>query len=290
MADSQFILNPAKNADSVQAFLEYFHLSLQRPDLRYLEELLSHFSTLPYENISKIIKLHNHFEEKENRIRLPEELIYDHILFRLGGTCFSLTYFLQSILVHHGFRTYPVMADMRAGNNIHTVNIVILDGRKYLIDPGYLLNHPMELNPERRRLYKTEFTGVELQFDAAAEFYNLFTFDSTGKKWRYRFKDHPVPWEDYFHHWQQSFFKPGMHGISLTRLTPDGLIFVHKDFMRETTLSGKRNIKIKHNYHEAVSGVFGIDKRLIEQAQAALEENLRRERELGIFIPKKENS
>ncbi len=290
MAQNNFILDPKKNRDGVQMFREYFHLSRPETTPVFLEEILRAFSVLPYENISKIIKLNRHFSEEERRIRLPEEVISDHMSKQLGGTCFALTYFLQSILVQTGFETYPVMADMRAGENIHTATIVLWKGRSYLIDPGYLLNHPMEILPDRPRLYKTEFTGVELRFDPVTAYYHLYTFDREDLRWRYRFKNQPVAWRDFFHHWQQSFFKPGMHGISLTRLTPDGLIFVHKDFMRETSFSGKRNIKIKKNYHEAISRVFGIDKLIIEQAQAALRENLRLEREFGIFKPKKETA
>ncbi|NOY77056.1 MAG: arylamine N-acetyltransferase [Calditrichaeota bacterium] len=288
MAHGHFILDPEKNEDSVQIFRDYFRLSRPEATPDFLEEVLSAFSVLPYENISKIIKLNRHFNEDDKRIRLPEEVISDHISKKLGGTCFALTYFLQSILVQTGFKTYPVMADMRAGENIHTANIVLWKGRKFLIDPGYLLNHPMEIHSKRPRVYKTEFTGVELRFDPATDYYHLYTFDREEVRWRYRFKDQPVSWDAFFQYWQESFFKPGMHGINLTRLTPDGLIFVHNDFMRETSFSGKRNIKIKKNYHEAISRVFGIDKQIIEQAQAALSENLRLERDYGIFKPRKE--
>ena len=288
MTREDFLLNPQNNKCSVQTFREYFRLSRKEATPSYLEEILAAFSVFPYENISKIIKLNRNFVDEEKRMRLPEEVISDHISKKLGGTCFSLTYFLQSILVQSGFETYPVMAHMRAGENIHTANIVIWKGRKYLIDPGYLLNHPMEINPRHPRVYKTEFTGVELRLDPQTNFYHLYTFDRAEIRWRYRFKDYPVPWQEYFYHWQQSFFKPGMHGINLTRLTPEGLIFVHNDFMRETSFLGKRNIKIKKNYHEAISTVFGIDKQVIEQAQAALSENLRLEREFGIFKPPEE--
>ena len=290
MLQNNFILDPGKNRDRVQIFREYFRLSRPETTPVFLEEILSAFSVFPYENISKIIKLNRHFNEKEKRIRLPEEVISDHISKNLGGTCFALTYFLQSILVQTGFETYPVMADMRAGENIHTAAIILWKGQKYLIDPGYLLNRPMEITPEQPRLYKTKFAGVELCFDPATNYYHLHTFDRNEVRWRYRFRDRPVPWNEFFHHWQQSFFKPGMHGISLTRLTPDGLIFVHNHFMRETSFSGKRNIKIKKNYHEAISTVFGIDKQMIEQAQAALRENLQLEREFGIFKPRKETA
>ena len=53
--------------------------------------------------------------------------------------------------------------------------------------------------------------------------------------------------------------------------------------MRETTFQGKRNINIKKNYHATIRDVFGIDPEIIERGQAALVENLAKERALGLF-------
>ncbi len=286
LLQSQVELDPGRHAESVRAFHDYFKLKNGSPDPLFLQRILGAFARLPYENVSKIIKLNQHFDQADRRIRLPEEVMEDHVDWHLGGTCFALTYFLQAVLVQNGFMSYPVMAHMRAGENIHTANIVVFGGKKYLVDPGYLLNHPMELSTARPRFYKTPSTGVELQFDAVSGFYNVFTFDHAALKWRYRFRDEPVPWRDFLSHWQASFFRPSMHGISLTRATPEGLIFVHKNFMREVRLGEKRNVKIKENYPGVIARVFGISPELVEQAQVALDENLRLEREWGLFKPK----
>lgn len=251
-----------------------------------LREIIWRFAKIPYENISKIIKL-NKFYHDACKIRLPEEVMEDHITFRLGGTCFSLTFFLQTILTHHGFSCYPVMADMRAGRNVHCCLIVILEGIKYLVDPGYLLHQPMEINPQKPRVYWTEFSGVELRFNPETQRYNLFTFNREGVKWRYCFQDRPVPPEEFLRHWYASFGWNTMHGICLTKVTDKGLIYVHKDFMQETTFYGKRNFNIKRDYHATIQEIFGIDKQLVEQAQVALKENLARERALGLFTPHK---
>ena len=279
-------LKPQDHTDGVRAFMDYFDLPHKKPGLQFVEQILEQFSTIPYENISKIIKL-NSLWNSEAKIRFPEEIIDDHISYRLGGTCFSLTFFLQTIFAVNGFTCYPVMADMRFGRNIHCCVVVILEGDKYLLDPGYLLHRPMEIRPEISRLYRTEFNGVELRYDPDSRYYNLFTFDQKETKWRYRFQDKPASPEEFLNHWYVSFWKPTLHGILLTKVTKEGLIYVHKTFMRETTFGGKRNINIKKNYHSAIHDIFGIDPQLIEQGQAALKENLARERALGLFQPKK---
>ncbi|MFQ6113711.1 MAG: arylamine N-acetyltransferase, partial [bacterium] len=282
MKESQEItLDPTIHKDGVQYFMDFFRLRAENPALSFLQEILVHFSNIPYENISKIIKLNQAWDSRE-KIRLPEEVIDEHVAFKLGGTCFSLTFFLQTILTQNGFVCYPVMADMRAGRNIHCCLIVILDSLKYLVDPGYLLTQPMEMNPRKRRLYRTEFTGVELRFDARSQRYDLFTFNRNEMKWRYRFQDKPVLPNEFLQHWLASFTWNTMHGICLTKVMNGGLIFVHKTFMRETAFTGKRNFNIKRNYHATINEIFGIDKQLIEQAQVALNENLERERALGL--------
>ena len=56
--------------------------------------------------------------------------------------------------------------------------------------------------------------------------------------------------------------------------------------MQEISREGTKRQKIKQNYHETIRSIFGIDKELIEWAQAALTTNMSKEIELGLFIPK----
>jgi arylamine N-acetyltransferase len=278
------ILDVSQHRDGVQRFMRYFSLRSQRPDLAYLQAIIEQYMHIPYENISKIIKLNQRFKDT-HKIRLPEEIIEDHMQFHLGGTCFSLTYFLQTILTTNGFNCYPVMGDMRAGRNIHCCLVVILDNAKYLVDPGYVWSRPMEINMKKPRLYRTEFTGVELKYNEQAQAFDLFTFNRSERKWRYRFRDRPTPTLEFLQHWHDSFTKNSMHGICLTKITYNGLVYVHKQFMRETTFDGKRNINIKRSYHKTIQDIFGINKELVEQALAAIDTNMARERKLGLYVP-----
>jgi len=281
-------LLPEYHKDSVEQFTDYFHLQSGKPNLQRLQKILEKFATIPYENISKIIKLSQSWEN-ESKLRLPGEVMNDHANFHLGGTCFSLTFFLETILLHQGFKCYPVMADMKAGRNIHCAIIVFYDNKKLLVDPGYLLNTPMEMNPEKPRIYRTPTTGIELQFNHELGCFQLFTFNKDQITWRYNFLDCPCPPDEFLAHWQASFTKPSMHGICLTKIQKDGYIFIHKNFMRETTFTSKKNYNIRENYHQMIHDVFGINKQLIERAKAALDINLAKEREFGIFKPQRKN-
>lgn len=261
---------------AVKSFLDYYALRRQSPELDFLKEILHHFSNLPYENISKIIKHHQIAEIRLDKIRLPDQVIHEHMEMHLGGTCFSLTYFLQEILSDCGFICYPVMADMHSGENVHCCLIVILGEKKYLVDPGYLLTTPMEIDPKQPRLYKTESTGVELIYKKSDAKYHLYTFNNMETKWRYKFADRPTPMDEFIQHWLASFTMPTMNGICLTKISKNGYIYIRNNFMREQTLEKKKNYNLKKNYHEMVGKLFGIDKDVIEQAKAALKENLER--------------
>jgi hypothetical protein len=181
------------------------------------------------------------------------------------------------------------MGDMKAGKNIHSAIIVILDGRKYLVDPGYLLNQPMEINPEKPRLYRAEGVGIELVFNPMLDCYQLFTFNKEKKVWRYNFRDRACPRDEFMQHWEASFTRPSMHGICLTKLEKDGMIYIHKNFMRHTTFTDKKNFNIRTNYHSVIRSIFGIDEDLVEQARQALKFNLEMEKKLGLFVPRQKS-
>ncbi len=283
--NKKILLDLTAHHNGVECFLDFFKLQRKRPDLTSLQEILLHFANLPYENLSKIFKLNHHWDS-ENKIRLPEEVIEDYISNKLGGTCFSLTFFLQTILSKYGFISYPVMSDMRAGKNIHCCLIVVLGSLKYLVDPGYLLKKPMEINPEKQELINNKFAGVKLKFDQKSQSYNLFTFNNFETKWRYRFQDKPVSHDEFLRHWLASFKGNSMHRLYLTKRIDEELFFICGNFMRKTTFDGKQNFNIKNNFHEAINDVFGIDKELSEQAMTTLKMNLEKERALGLWTPK----
>jgi arylamine N-acetyltransferase len=281
------MLNPFLHTSGVTAFQKFFSVVPKNADIHYLREILSHFSKFPYENLSKIIK-HSQETEYLRKIRFPLEVMEDYSRSRLGGTCFSLTFFLETILVHAGYRCYPVMADMKWSPNSHCAVIVFIGEGKYLVDPGYLLGQPMQMTVDKPRVYDSEFTGVELIHLPESEVYEVYTFNKTETKRRYRFQDHPCAPAEFLCHWMSSFSWNSMHGLCLTRAERGKLIYIHKNFMRESTYEGRKNFNIKKDYHQRIYQAFGIEPVLVEHALAALEANMARERETGLWKPPKD--
>jgi len=287
--EKRIILDPFQHLDGVKQFMDYFDIEPQNPGLLFLQKILTHYAQVPYENVSKVLKLNRDFTSPQH-IRLPEEIIDDHIQYGLGGTCFSLTYYLQSILSIYDFHCYPVMADMKNRPNVHCALVVELDRKKYLVDPGYLLTQPMEINPDKPRLYRSPHTGVELRFDTRDERYHLYTFDRQNIKWRYTFKDRPTPADEFLQHWLASFYQGTMHGILLTRVQNDGLIYLHNNYLQISNIEGKTKKRLKENYPNIVQDLFGISADLIQEAEQAIARNMELEKKFGYFRQGKNNN
>jgi len=257
------------NVKAAELFLKQNSLKIKSPDFALLRQIVKNFSIFPYENISKIIKSRK--SEGIDRLRLPQEVYSEHREYNFGGTCFSLTYYLKSILDISGYSSYPVLADMNWGKNVHCSLVVHIDSVKYLVDPGYLLTEPMEINPLKPRVYMNEFSGVELIFRQNQNIVELFTFNRNELKWRYRFRDEPADDEMFFKAWSDSFNWKTMKGICLNKIEKKTRIYIHNHFMREENFSGKKNYKIKNNLHIVVNERFGIDKHFVEEALTNVE-------------------
>jgi arylamine N-acetyltransferase len=277
-------LDPFNHSSAVRRFFEFYQITRKPPSLPVLGEILTHFSGLPFENISKIIKLRQDYTSPE-RLRLPEEVMEDHAFFHLGGTCFALTYFLQAILCECGFLCYPFIAHIGRTPNLHCALIVLFNNRKYLVDPGYLLNLPMELHKDVSRVYRTEHTGVELAFEPQDEHFNLSTFDGTEKKRRYTFFDQPLALEEFLKFWLDSFYWPIMRGITLTRVTADGMVYINNQFVQVQNLTGKRK-GVVTDIHLLVKEAFGIAPEWVERAQEAIPEIVAWGQQFGYYRKK----
>jgi arylamine N-acetyltransferase len=277
-------LNPSGHPQAARHFLAHFGLVSRSPDRAFLERILDAFARIPYENISKILKLNHHFTTPEH-LRLPEEVVEEHIRHNFGGTCFSLSFLLHSILTQTGFINYIVMADMGRRRNVHCALITDIRGTKYLVDPGYLLTQSMELSKDKTRLYRSPQSGVEIKFDRQVESFQLYTFDQQLIKLRYTFQDRPTTMSELLQHWGASFYQGTMHGICLTQLRTDGMIYVHDNYLQIATIAGKKKRRIKDHYPEMIGEIFAIDPRWVEAAQAAIEENKQMEQQFGLYVP-----
>jgi arylamine N-acetyltransferase len=248
-------------------FMGHFGIPGGDPDLELLRSVIQSYSHIPYENLTKIIKKFTAPGSTE-RLRGPNEVIEGFIDRHTGGTCFSLTYCLGAILRGAGYECHPVMADMKR-SNIHCALVVLLKGKRYLIDPGYLLGEPVELSGTAVSV-ETSFGRVELR-PRAGERYDLFTFSGGEAKWRYRVKTVPVPRALFLRYWQESFSLPMMNSMQLTKLTESGHLYIRNHHLRLRRGEDKLNENIRSDLERRIELEFGIPADITAEVREHLE-------------------
>jgi len=250
-----------------EIFLGHFGLPSGDPGLDLLRGIVTSYSDLPYENLTKIIKKFT-ANSPDERLRGPVEVVSGYVERHTGGTCFSLTYCLGSILASAGYRCYPVMADMKRPN-IHCALVVEMNERRYLVDPGYLVGEPVELAGSPVRM-ETTFGVVEIR-PRQGERYDLFTLEGQDRKWRYTVRTTPVSHAAFMRFWQDSFALPMMNNLLLTRLTPQGHLYIKNHHLRMKGAHGKANENIRSGFESRIEADFGIPADVTAQAREYLE-------------------
>ena len=247
--------------------------------LEFLRQLAYHFAEFPYENISKIIRAAEAPTLAE-AMRLPTEVVTDHIDRNFGGTCFSLTFLFERMLKSFGFQCYKVMADMKLGRNVHCLVVVEEGGARYMVDPGYALYEIIRLPVGATTAGATAGASTQVrcphatvEVESGAEgTYDLWTEDASGKKWRYSFRDAPTSDADFETHWLESFGKPTLNNICLTRMTPRGHIYLRKDFFKFTSPTAVEKRRLAGGREQLIEQEFGIGGEWVEIAQKVLDE------------------
>jgi arylamine N-acetyltransferase len=253
----------------VSKFWERYSLDELTPDFAQLSRIAGAFSNLPYENVTKILKDARSITVRQ-KLRGTEEVLQDHLRWNTGGTCFSLCNALISILENSGFPAFIAMADMHYGSNIHCAVIVPLHGKRYLIDPGYLLHEPMQLPKEGADVKrKTVMNTVIIRYEDINTF-SLFTLESAQLKWRYRLHAVPVSTEDFERYWVHSFSLNSMEHVTLSRLEKNGRLYFRKGRLEK--VNGIQRIQSAVGDTEAseLSKVFGVPADLILNAREIL--------------------
>lgn len=254
---------------AAKSFLDSANLNASYPSIGHVAEISQNFSNIPYENLSKIIK----FSQSGGEIsfRMPEEVIDDYSQWKLGGTCFSLTFYLMEILRFCGYECGPVMGDMNWGENTHSAVVLHFNSEKYLIDPGYMIHRPLLLSKDTVLRHTAPHAGIEIRFREEVGRYDLFTFRKGNYTWRYRFISEPVSLENFSRFWTESFFKPTLYGICLTKIDEQGMVYVHNNYTKLTNKTLSKRINDRNATEQIIREQFGIPMRFVEEARLSLE-------------------
>ncbi len=262
MADSCY-------TDVAQDFLRLVGLPPARPDQVFLSKLTRAFMRLPYENLTKIISVAK-TEDPEKRLRTPDIVLGDHIDIGAGGTCFSLTYFFQQILAFAGYDSWPVLCDRSYGPDTHCALIVPLGRKRFLIDPGYLMDQPL-LVPEAGETVQHGPLGVlRLMRLGTSRQLLLITKRDGQSRIRYRLRDDPVSAVHFQSRWIDSFDWAMMRHLCISRQIDGGQLYMRDGLMRFIDGTKKRQRRINDSFAREAGLAFEMNANIIRQAQEAL--------------------
>lgn len=208
--------HPGGQTDLSRSFLHFFGLQQGPPTAAFLAQVARAFSALPYENLTKIIKLDDQGMPRHAR-RPPDEVFADHTQLRTGGTCFSLTALLLHLVRACGFMAEPVLADRRYGPDTHCALLVTLDGKPHLLDPGFLIFNPIELESQTEKHILTPFNEVILRPQERGKL-ALSTKQHNSEAYRLTFKLPGADPGEFMRAWHASFDWDMMRYPVLTRL------------------------------------------------------------------------
>lgn len=242
-----------------------------KADIDGLSMLTREFLRFPYENFTKIIHAREKGESPVSDaeyLRFPEIVMDENERFGAGGTCFSLTYFFETILREAGFDCYAVMVDRSYGKNTHCALVVLIGGQKYLVDPGYCLSMPIPLGDKETEHELPHNTYIVKPIN---KHYLISTSQSGTTKPRYLLKDAPVSPQEFLAYWKDSFNWPMMRHLLITRLSEDGYLYLRDDFVRHTTANEKKQEHIKKDYEQRIAKLFGLSPGIVKQASEIVE-------------------
>jgi arylamine N-acetyltransferase len=267
--------------DSIEAlsiFLNQFNINPRSSKKLLLKEVLHNFSRLPYENLTKIVKSAK-VSDSFKRLRMPLELISDHIRFNTGGTCFSLTFCLREFLKLLGFDAHLLSGNIRGiPNNDHSLVLIYLEGEKYIADPGYLFSFPLKLNSLSSSKYSTPIRDVIITPKHEGTIYEVSTKDASGSHLRYTFSPEPLPSEKFIEIWMNSFIHRFLGSIVLSCISKAGRIYIHGHHMRYVQKYQKIGKNIRLQLKQTIHKTFGISPQIIDQALEIVETKKRNDR------------
>lgn len=244
----------------MERLYKHYHLQSTRDPEEMLARLCRLFYHLPYENFTKILK-----REETGELypfRMPEEVVEDHLRWRAGGTCFSLTWALKTLLEKEGVETHPFTADMKAGKDIHSGLIYKQGCKSYLVDPGYLLTEPLSIPEKGKRSYLLGGRRIDLWRPNQE---NLQVYVDG----RYRYTAHlNIPIDRFFQAWQASF--PRLKELVAVKQQGVERIYLRGNFFRITRGQAKQQGHLEEDFPQQVAVLFNMDPQLIQKVLRVL--------------------
>jgi arylamine N-acetyltransferase len=252
--------------------MAHFGIKPEKPSRQLLDDVVAAFASLPYENITKIIKRAERGSAEKAR-RYPEEVIHDHILWGTGGTCFSLTSALLHLIRRLGWQSEYILADRHYGQDTHCAVLVWIGNIPHLLDPGFLILHPVPLPANREQEIETGFNSLILESAGEAGKVSLSTVRRGIKTYRLTYKTSPVDAGRFLRAWDASFGWDMMRYPLLTRTAGARQIYLRGSRLQISRTASAETHEIRgEDLIARIAAEFRIDPAVVSRAMSVLRE------------------
>lgn len=233
-----------------------------------LHSALRELSALPYENLSKIVAF-SQGGTMESTLGLATDWLEKSRDTGAGGTCFSLTWWLDGRLRAQGLDCAFLMGDKGRSLNIHCGLRFDWQGRCYLLDPGFMIFDPLPL-PEAGLSAAAWVSPNEVRMEdlPALDVWRLWSGPRGAPlKQRFDFRRKAVSEEEFLAHWEASYALPMMRYPVLNRVAGGNQYYLQKRSLLVRTPEGGEMRKLdRAGMMEALQVTFGIPEALAREA------------------------
>lgn len=229
-----------------------------------LYDVAAAFSRIPWENLTKFLLK----ARGEERLRMPGEVYEGFARDGTGGTCYSLTEALGSVLYACGWSVRPLTGHMRHGRNIHCALLAEGVEGVFLLDPGFVVPLPVQLGRDGGHL---DLPGRRLVWTPSGDGWDLHSEENGGKpEWRYHLESRNLSRKEFIAFWEDSFNAPGLNSLHINLSLPDRRLSAHNGNLRIAGEKQRENRKLASDYGASVAEAFGLSAGLAEHAWSEL--------------------
>jgi len=223
-------------------------------------------ASMPFENLTKILKFEQVGRVPELALRTPQEVLEDHRRYGTGATCFALVFLFHDLLKRAGVAASLHTCDRRYGQDTHAAVTVQTARDTWLFDPGFHIVQPLPHeheaayvvpgNPNASRIVRTAETRYEC-------------YTGHSGKWTLRFvlKSEPLSPDEFRRHWAASFNAEMMAYPVLTRFTQGRMIYLQKSMIvvRDGNSGQPRQISVEE-LPDIIPRFYGIRPEIVRRA------------------------
>lgn len=259
--------------DLTRAALAHLGVAPGPPGLALLDALIDAYTrTVPWESASRIVRRAG-TRATEECPRWGESFWRSAIDSGTGGTCFESNGAFFALLRSLGFEGYLTVNNMMERAGCHTAIVVLIDGRKWLVDAGYPAHCALPLDPLRATERATPLFSYTVQPLEGGEY--LIENRPHPKPYMFNLIDRPVPDEAYRRATTEDYGPQGLFldrvimrkvvGGRVCRFASDALPYHIEEFHDGERIDHPLEGELD-DIAAQVGGHFGVDRAIVAAA------------------------